>query len=38
MREKRAEERPSVLVPELRPGDLVVMDNLGNHKGGASAR
>ena len=22
-----------VLVPELRPGDLVVMDNLGSHKG-----
>jgi transposase len=22
-----------VLVPELRPGDVVVMDNLGSHKG-----
>ncbi len=22
-----------VLVPELRPGDIVVMDNLGSHKG-----
>ncbi len=27
-----------VLVPELRPGDIVVMDNLGSHKGaGVSA-
>jgi transposase len=26
-----------VLVPELRPGDIVVMDNLGSHKG-ASVR
>lgn len=24
-----------VLVPELRPGDIVVMDNLGSHKGAA---
>jgi transposase len=24
-----------VLVPELRPGDVVVMDNLGSHKGPA---
>ena len=24
-----------VLVPELRPGDVVVMDNLGSHKGAA---
>ena len=24
-----------VLVPELRPGDIVVMDNLGSHKGPA---
>lgn len=24
-----------VLVPELRPGDIVIMDNLGSHKGGA---
>lgn len=24
-----------VLVPELRPGDIVVMDNLGSHKAGA---
>ena len=23
-----------VLVPELRPGDIVIMDNLGSHKGG----
>jgi transposase len=23
-----------VLVPELRPGDIVVMDNLGSHKRG----
>jgi len=22
-----------VLVPELRPGDVIVMDNLGSHKG-----
>ena len=22
-----------VLVPELRPGDIVIMDNLGSHKG-----
>jgi len=28
-----------VLVPELRPGDIVIMDNLGSHKGaGASLR
>ena len=26
-----------VLVPELRPGDIVVMDNLGSHKGPADA-
>lgn len=26
-----------VLVPELRPGDVVVMDNLGSHKGPAVA-
>ena len=26
-----------VLVPELRPGDIVVMDNLGSHKGPAVA-
>lgn len=26
-----------VLVPELRPGDIVVMDNLGSHKGPAIA-
>ena len=26
-----------VLVPELRPGDIVIMDNLGSHKG-ASVR
>lgn len=25
-----------VLVPELRPGDIVVMDNLGSHKGKAA--
>ena len=25
----------SVLVPTLRPGDVVVMDNLGSHKGKA---
>ena len=24
-----------VLVPELRPGDIVIMDNLGSHKGAA---
>jgi transposase len=24
-----------VLVPTLRPGDIVIMDNLGSHKGGA---
>jgi len=24
-----------VLVPELRPGDIVIMDNLGSHKGSA---
>jgi transposase len=24
-----------VLVPELKPGDIVIMDNLGSHKGGA---
>lgn len=24
-----------VLVPELRPGDIIVMDNLGSHKGSA---
>jgi len=27
-----------VLVPELRPGDVVVMDNLGSHKGPAVRR
>jgi transposase len=27
-----------VLVPELRPGDIVVMDNLGSHKGPAVRR
>ena len=27
-----------VLVPELRPGDIVVMDNLGSHKGSAVRR
>jgi transposase len=27
-----------VLVPALRPGDIVVMDNLGSHKGGAVRR
>src|SRR5690349_11599846 len=27
-----------VLVPELRPGDVVVMDNLGSHKGTAVRR
>jgi transposase len=27
-----------VLVPELRPGELVVMDNLGSHKGPAVRR
>jgi transposase len=26
-----------VLVPELSPGDIVIMDNLGSHKGPASA-
>ena len=26
-----------VLVPELRPGDVVVMDNLGRHRGPAVA-
>jgi transposase len=27
-----------VLVPELRPGDVVVMDNLGSHKGAGVRR
>jgi transposase len=27
-----------VLVPELKPGDIVVMDNLSSHKGPAVAR
>ena len=27
-----------VLVPELQPGDIVVMDNLGSHKGPAVRR
>lgn len=27
-----------VLVPALRPGDIVIMDNLGSHKGGAVRR
>ena len=27
-----------VLLPELRPGDVVVMDNLGSHKGPAVRR
>ena len=27
-----------VLVPTLKPGDIVVMDNLGSHKGGAVRR
>ncbi len=27
-----------VLVPTLKPGDIVIMDNLGSHKGGAIRR
>ena len=27
-----------ILVPTLRPGDIVIMDNLGSHKGGAIRR
>jgi hypothetical protein len=27
-----------VLIPTLRPGDIVVMDNLGSHKGAAVGR
>jgi transposase len=27
-----------VLIPTLRPGDIVIMDNLGSHKGGAVRR
>ena len=27
-----------VLAPTLKPGDLVIMDNLGSHKGGAIRR
>ena len=26
-----------VLLPTLRPGDIVIMDNLGSHKGKAAA-
>jgi transposase len=27
-----------VLLPTLRPGDIVIMDNLGSHKGKAARR
>ena len=45
LRVRRADQRPQLpglceqfLVPTLRPGDIVVMDNLGSHKGAAVRR
>jgi hypothetical protein len=34
----RVDAFPFLLVPALRPGDIVIMDNLGSHKGKAVRR